>query len=100
MNRLLGVHVRLPDGSEDVYTDESQRRGDPSEPERLLVEHYFTLMQDGYLFVFRTEYGQSIVEVTAHRRVAVYAPGGWHRVRSRWIPFTGPRHYEQLSQYE
>ena len=100
MSRIEGVHVRLPDGSEDVYRDESRQRRDPSEPDTPVVEHYYALMQDGYLFVFRTEFGVSIAEVTAHRRVAVYAPGGWHRVRSKWTPFTGPRQYEHLSQYE
>lgn len=100
MDRIVGVHVRLPDGSEDVYADESHPRRDYSEPEQPRVEHYYALMQDGYLFVFRTQFGQSISEVTAHRRVAVYAPGGWHRVLSKWTPITGPRQYEHLSQYE
>ena len=94
------MHVLLPDGSEDVHADESHRLRDLSEPERPLVEHSCTLVQDGCLFAFRTEFGDTIVVVTGHRRVAGYAPGGWHRVRSKWTPSTGSRQYERLSQYE
>lgn len=97
----MGVHVRLPDGSEDVYVDEFKRGyGRTPFSEVPDVEHYYTLMKDGYVFVYRIQYGENSADVIGHRRVAIYAPGGWHRIRSKWIPIDGSREYEHLSRYE
>jgi hypothetical protein len=78
MDKPRGVHVRLPDGSEDVYEDE---RFTLSERSRIL--HDYAISAKGFLVVSMNIADPDPKKPVQRLRVAVYAPGGWLQARSR-----------------
>ncbi len=88
---LRGVHVRLPDGTEDVYVDARQVQDEPRKHGRVLesLEHRW-IAKDGELRVyvvayFKPDEGDGIGDFYGSW-VAAYAPNGWSRVRGLWAP--------------